>query len=129
MPITKKIQHKVTLTGLTEILFDPYAGDNKTQLAVSQKLYLGPGNEVCLPALNLLSFLSAVNTESAPKLLYDPRKYRAIASAMLSSTIIAPALIPFLRDGKPIIFGGFDTDGLDALSGIKVVYHVARLKG
>ena len=128
MAIDKKTVKQVTLTGLTEILFDRYAGDNTTQLPPEQKLYLLPGNIVALPALNILSFLSAVNTESAPKLLFDLRKYKPIASAMLASTIITPSAIPFLRDDKPIVFGEFDADGLDQLSGIRIVRHVARLE-
>lgn len=128
MAIDKKFTREVVLTGLTEVLFDRYAGDNTTSLPVEQKLYVNAERQVCLPALNLLSFLSAVNTESAPKLLFDPRKYRPIASAMLASTLIQPAFIPFSRKGKPIVFGSFDSDGLDEVSGIQVVRHVARLE-
>lgn len=127
MPISNKLTKKVVLTGLTEILFDRYAGDNTTQLPPEQKMYL-VGRTVVLPSLNLLSFLSAVNTESAPKLLFDSRKYRAIASAMLASCIISPTQVPFLRNDKPIQFGEFNSDGVDEKSGIQIVKHVARLE-
>lgn len=127
MPIDQRVDRDCEANGLTEILFDRYAGDNTTQLSPAEKLYLDADGTVCLPSLNILSFLSAVNTESAPKLLYDPRRYKSIASAMLASTIISPSLIPFLRDGVPIIFGEFDENGVDIKSGIRVVRHVARL--
>ena len=125
--ITKAITRSVTLTGITPILFDKYAGDNKTQLAPEQKLYLSSNGGVVLPAINIISFLSAQNTESAPKMLLDKREYKAVASAMLASTVINPTLIPFLKSGKEIKFGGGFTDDFDAVSGMKLVYHVARL--
>ena len=126
MAITKTIVREVTLTGITPILFDRYAGDNKTQLAPEQKLYL-QGKIIVLPSTNIMSFLSAQNTESAPKILLDKRDYKTIASALLASTIINPTQIPFLRGGKPIQFGGSFVDDLDSVSGAKLVYHVARL--
>jgi len=73
MAITKTIVRDVTLKGATEILFDRYAGDNRVKLAPEQKMYLNAKNEVMLPSLNIMSFLSATNTESAPKLLLDKR--------------------------------------------------------
>jgi hypothetical protein len=124
--ISKQITKKVTLTGLTSILFDRYAGDNKTQLAPEQKLYL-QDKTVVLPAINITSFLSAQNTESAPKMLLDKREYKTIASAMLASTVVSPSFIPFLKNGKPLQFGGSFVDDVDPVSGIHVVYHVARL--
>ena len=126
MAITKAITKNVTLTGLTSILFDRYAGDNKTQLAPEQKLYLQK-DVVVLPSTNIISFLTAQNTESAPKMLLDKREYKTIASALLASTQIFPSFIPFLRDGKPVKFGGSFIDDVDPVSGIHVVYHVARL--
>ena len=124
--ISKTITRNVTLTGLTPILFDRYAGDNKTQLAPEQKLYL-QDKTVVLPAMNITSFLTAINTESAPKMLLDKRDYKTVASALLASTIITPSLIPFLKNGKAIQFGGNFVDDVDPVSGIRLVYHVARL--
>ena len=124
--ISKSITRTVTLTGLTSILFDRYAGDNKTQLAPEQKLYLQDKN-VVLPSMNITSFLSAQNTESAPKMLLDKREYKTIASALLASTVITPTLIPFLKNDRPIVFGGSFVDDVDPVSGIHLVYHVARL--
>ena len=118
---------QVTLEGLTEIMFDRYAGDNSTQLEPWQKLYFAPdGATLVLPSLNLLSFLSAHNTNSAPKRLLDKRKFKDVANACLSFVTASPAYIPFLRDGKPIKFGRFEKD-LDATSGAYVHRSVARL--
>lgn len=122
----------VTLTGLTDIMFDRYAGDNKTQLAWHQKIYLIPGtNILCLPGINIVSFLSAHNTNSAPKRLRDKRAYKDIANACLSFVQIrgaadSPFDIPFLRNGEPITVGKF-TESRDPESGLFLHRSVARL--
>jgi len=84
--VTDIVTRRVTLVGLTDIMFDRYPGDNDTKLEPHQKLYLEPGASrvIGLPSLNIMSFLSAHNTNSAPKRLRDKRKYKDIANAMLS---------------------------------------------
>lgn len=126
---TETVRRRVTLTGLKDIMFDRYAGDNKTQLEPSQKLYLEPGElpVIGLPTANIMSFLSAHNTNSAPKRLRDKRKYKDIANAALSFVEIAEEFIPLLRDGEPIRFGGFDANGQDKLSRAYIHHSVARL--
>ena len=125
---TQTITREVTLCGETEIMFDRYAGDNNTQLEPHQKFYLRPGDTriIGLPALNIMSFLTAHNTNSAPKRLRDKRKYKDICNACLSYVSINPSFIEFYRAGAPIQFGHFDRD-YDALSGCYVHYAVARL--
>ncbi len=126
---TDMIERSVTLCGVSDVMFDRYAGDNQTQLEAHQKLYLMPGNSrvIGLPALNIMSFLTAHNTNSAPKRLRDKRKYKDICNACLSFVTIAPRFLPFLRDGEPIRFGSF-VDDQDATSGCYVHYAVARLE-
>ena len=122
------IERKVKLCGLTDIMFDRYAGDNKTKLEPWQKLYFKPGDTslIGLPALNILSFLTAHNTNSAPKRLRDKRQYKDICNAILSFVSINPSFIPLLRDEKPIKFGKF-VDDVDKESGIYIHRAVARL--
>lgn len=118
---------RVRLVGVTEIMFDRYAGDNSTQLEPWQKLYFAPdGETLVLPSLNLLSFLSAYITNSAPKRLLDKRKFKDVANACLSFVTATPSFIPFLRNEKPIKFGKFDGD-VDPLSGVYIHRSVARL--
>lgn len=125
---TDIIKRRVKLTGRGDIMFDRYAGDNSTKLEPAQKLYLEPGGSMVigLPALNIMSLLTAHNTNSAPKRLRDKRKYKDIANACLSYVTVGPSFIPFLRDGKPIKFGAFKDDK-DAKSGCYIHYAVARL--
>jgi len=122
------VTRNVELTGLTDVMFDRYPGDNNTKLEAHQKLYLQPGDlqVIGLPALNIMSFLSAHNTNSAPKRLRDKRKYKDLANAMLSFVSIKEQFIPFLRDGQPIVLGKFDGDR-DPISGCYVHRSVARL--
>lgn len=139
MTISKKsdtrletITRKIRLVGIRELMFDRYAGDNKTKLSWDQRIYLIPGtNILALPAINFVSFLTAHNTNSAPKRLRDKRAYKDIANACLSFTSItgtkeAPGYIPILRNDKPIIVGKFG-DALEPKSGLYLHRSVARL--
>lgn len=123
------IIRSVTLEGVKEIMFDRYAGDNNTRLEPWQKLYYEkPDSTVIgIPAINLMSFLSAHNTNSAPKRLRDARKYKAIANACLSFVDIEPNFIPLMKEGKPIKFGKFEND-VDKTSGVYIHRAVARLE-
>lgn len=125
---TDLVTRQVTLTGITEIMFDRYPGDNNTKFEPHQKLYLEPGTSkvIGIPALNIVSFLTAHNTNSAPKRLRDKRKYKDLANAILSFASIRESFIPFMRDGKPIVFGKLQDDR-DPLSGVYVHRSVARL--
>lgn len=125
MSIKKQLTKSVTLIGLTPIMFDRYAGDKKTQLSPEQKLYLH-NKQLVFPSLNIISFLSAQNTESATKRVLDKREYKDVAAALLSSVSINPYLIPFERNGKTIEFGTF-VDDHDDKSGVFIERHVARL--
>ena len=126
------VKRTVKLAGLNDIMFDRYAGDNKTQLSWDQKIYLTPGtNILSLPTSNIVSFLSAHNTNSAPKRLRDKRAYKDICNACLSFVMITsngqhPQYIPFLRDGQPIKVGKFGEER-DELSGLYLDRRVARL--
>lgn len=128
-PRFEVVTRKVVLEGITDIMFDRYAGDNKTKLEPWQKLYLEPGDSrvIGIPAINFMSLLSAHNTNSAPKRLRDKRQYKDIANACLSFVSVGPSFIPFLRDGKPITFGRFENDR-DEVSGCYVHHAVARLE-
>src|SRR5262245_45722927 len=126
--VTDIVTRQVKLIGLTDVMFDRYPGDNNTKLEPHQKLYLEPGGSrvIGLPSLNIMSFLSAHNTNSAPKRLRDKRKFKDLANAMLSFVVVRETFIPFLRAGKPIAFGKFDNDK-DPKSGCYVHHSVARL--
>src|ERR1700704_354275 len=119
---TDTIIRKVTLTGTQDIMFDRYPGDNSTQLEPYQRLYFKPGDSkvIGLPTANIISFLSAHNTNSAPKRLRDKRKFKDIANAMLSFVSIDGSFIPLMRSGKPISFGR-TIDDVDPESGVYIL--------
>jgi len=125
---TDVVYRKVILTGTADLMFDRYAGDNDTRLEPWQKMYFRPGDSkvIGIPALNIVSFLAAHNTNSAPKRLRDKRRYKDMANAALSFVQISPSFLPLLKDGKEIVFGKFDGE-VDPLSGIYVHHSVARL--
>ena len=126
------IKRRVLLNGVTPLMTDRYAGDNKTRLEWHQKIYLQEGtSKLCLPTLNLVSFFTAHNTNSAPKRLRDKREYKNICNAILSFMSVNAVdgnseTIPFTRNGKPITVGTF-TDRKDEKSGLYLHRAVARL--
>lgn len=129
------IIRRVVLEGITPLMFDRYAGDNDTQLTPSQKLYYLPdGKTLCMPSINLMSFLSAKNTDSAPKRLLDARKYKKFTEACASYVDISAWSdeyaqdIPLCRDGQPLVFGGFNDEEIDPDTGVFVMRNVARLE-
>jgi hypothetical protein len=127
------VERVVRLEGRTDIMFDRYPGDNSTSLEWSQKIYLIPDTSVlCLPVINIVSFLSAHNTNSAPKRLRDARTYKKTANACLSFVMVEAMgkerdYIPFEREGKEIVVGKFG-DRKDESSGIYLDRRVARLE-
>jgi hypothetical protein len=125
----ERIIRTIRISGLTDIMFDRYPGDNDTKLEPWQKLYLAGdnGKTICLPSANIMSFLSAQNTDSAPKRLLDSRKYKAFAQACGSFIVITPRMIPFLREDEPIVFGKLTGD-TDIESGVYIDRRVARLE-
>jgi hypothetical protein len=124
---TKDQVWEVKLIGTRPILFDRYAGNNDTKLQWWEKVYLIPNTrQLCIPSLNIMSFFSAHNTNSAPKRLRDKRKYKDLANACLAFLSIDEEYIPLLRDGKPVFLGEPSENG-DAKSGLYRRFDVARL--
>lgn len=120
MKATRSIKRTVTLSGLTPIMFDRYSGNNKEQLHPMEKVYTDEQGHLVLPSINILSFLSAQNTESATQRVVG-RGYKVVCKAALSYVSISPFRIPFLRDEKMI---------LKNEDNLKIQYDVARvLKG
>ena len=126
---------RVVLEGITPIMFDRYPGDNDTKLQPHQKLYFADdGKTLAIPSTNLMSFLSAKNTDSAPKRLLDSRKYKKFTEACASFVQIeawgetySEDLI-LRRDGKPLVFDKFGTDEIDSATGMFLMRNVARLE-
>lgn len=117
--MTEALTRKVTLTGIRPIMFDRYPGDNQEQLPPEQKVYLGEdGKTLVFPAVNISSFLSAQNTESAPQRVMG-KKWKSVAKAALSFVEIDPFLVPFTRKGKVL--------EMDK-AGVTIHHHVARIK-
>lgn len=96
----------IRLRFLRPLMVDPYAGDNNTTLPLEQRMYLD-GKTMVLPAANLMSFLTAENTKSAPKVIYG-KKSPEILRGLATYVSINPMLIPLLDGDKPIQFTGFN---------------------
>lgn len=112
-------KYKVRLRGVRALLFDRYAGDNKTKLSPENKLYLDNG-ALTIPSLNIFSLLTAENTKSACKMFFG-KQWQKVAHGIKANVDINPVMIPILDENGPIHFTGFDG------SKLSVVHHVARL--
>ncbi|MHC4621594.1 MAG: hypothetical protein ACYTEQ_27955 [Planctomycetota bacterium] len=106
------VSRKVTLKGICPIMFDRYAGDNNTDLKPEEKMYLTIKGELVLPMANIMSFLCAINTESAAKRFHAPKEYKRIAQNILSFTAIEQAEIPITKNGKPVKWEGWGKNGI-----------------
>lgn len=128
MPVTKKTRIRIKVEGIgTGMMFDKYPGDNKTQLLNKDKFYRNKENQIVVPKINLVSFLTAENTTSATKLIFERKEYKRVARAFATHLIIEEEEIVLQRDGKPIVFGDFNSDNIDPSSGMFVHHAVARL--
>ena len=113
---TRTVERSIRISGLSPILFDRYSGNNKEQLAVMDKVYSENGIMV-FPSINIISFLSSQNTESAPQRVVG-RGWKEVAKAALSYVTILPYSIPFLRNDMPLKVEE---------AGLKIHYAVARV--
>ncbi len=107
----------VVLTFLAELVFDRFVDHSKTQRPPEQKLYLSDGNIVVLPPGSIDSFLFRKQPPTGCAVRFEEKKgndYRGVGSANVS---IQPALIPILRNGKPIVFEDFGKNGFSVLHG------------
>ena len=95
----KSTKINVTLKGIRPIMFDRFVS-MKTESSAEDKVYSVEGM-LTLPAKNIMSFLSGVNTESAPKRTMG-KKWKTIAKAAMSFTNVEPFDIFFTRNGKKI---------------------------
>jgi len=113
-----------TLRGIRPMLFDRYAGDNKTKLPALEKFYTTPDGSLVVPVLNVYSLLAAQNTPSVAKRFYG-RQARGVALGVMSFVGIE-AVGP-----DPLNAQIFDATGApytinsDAIS---ILHHVARVK-
>lgn len=109
------------LVGRRPLMFDRYAGDNKTSLPPKEKLYLDEKRRLMLPAINLFSMLVAENTKSVCRQFFG-KNGKTIALGISSYCVIDPFELP-INDAKGhITFTDFNDQ-------IYVHKAVAKLKG
>jgi hypothetical protein len=110
---------KVKLVGLVPLLFDRFSGDINRQLPPLEKVY-AEGENLVMPTMNLMSFLSAKSGDTAASLVVGAKVRNQVAGAALSYVTIEPAPnIPLTRNGKPLTV---------KTAGLEIVEHVARVK-
>jgi len=109
------------LVGIAPILFDRYAGDNKTELPVEEKMYLDNEGHLTIPTINIFSLLCAENTKSVARQFFG-KNGKTVAMGISAFVTIEPFEALILHDDNgPIVFNGFNDQ-------IVVDRRVARLK-
>lgn len=110
----------VRLEGLRPLMFDRYAGDNKTMLPVEEKMYVDENQYLIMPALNIFSLLCAENTKSVCRQFFG-KNGKTIGLGIASYVTIEPFEIPIVGENGAIRFTGFNEKIYEHIS-------VARLK-
>jgi hypothetical protein len=124
MKDTKTTILTATLRGIRPILFDRYAGDNKTKLPVMDKFYVTGSGHLVIPVLNVYSLLAAQNTPSVAKRFYG-KQARDVALGVMSFVSIEAT------GDDPLHAQITDADNNPYTlqdSRIEVLQHVARVK-
>jgi len=98
------------LDGLIDIMFDHFYGQEKDTRPPEQKLYLEPKtNRLILPTENIYAFLFGENPPGCAK--SEGKAGNDYIRIGQSHVVINPVdFIPFQRDGKDIIFEGFEDE-------------------
>lgn len=105
---TKKEEIRLRLNGWADIMFDRFYGQEKDTRPPEQKFYLDNNNRIVLPAENIYSFLFAENPPGCAKAFEGKRGKEYIRIGRAFVFIDPGDIIPFKRDGKDIIFEGFE---------------------
>lgn len=111
---------RVELTGASPIMFDRYVS-KEAKLPVDRKMYLDDANRVVLPTDNLCSFLACKTTgASCASSFIDARKRDPFVKAVAAYVSFADEAVPFLREGAPVVFNGFNGSDVDQATGIYI---------
>ena len=96
--------YKVTLTGLTPIMFDCFRGQE--EIPPERKLYVSSkdGKTLILPSANIMGFLASQTSVSCLKTYVPVKEKKAVAAKLLASIAISPDEIPFVDERGPILF-------------------------
>lgn len=106
---------EVELEGFSDIMFDKFYAPEKDTRPPEQKLYLTGNNEVIFPSENIHSFLLSEKGGCAKT--FEGRQGKEFIRIGQSHIIIKPSLIPFVRNGQPVVFNNFD-DGTFYISSL-----------
>jgi len=115
------VSRKITLSGIRPIMFDRYAGDNDTSLPPEQMMYFAEdGKTLAIPSQNILGMMASNFYKCATKIKYG-KGHSEKSDGVQGFVDIDPMLVPLMKEGKPIVFSGFNGQ-------IYVDHSVARIK-
>ena len=103
---------KVSLDGIAEIQFDRFEKQEADTRPPDQKLYLAEGDVIVLPSENIWAFLFGEGKPAGCAKSFEGKGSVQYLRMGQSHLILSPPLIPFTRNGKPIVFKEFDRKSL-----------------
>lgn len=98
---------RVTLEGITGIMFDKFIDYSKEQRPPEQKLYLAEGDIVVLPSENIEAFLFGLDPRGCA-MVFGGKSSKDLRTMGMAHVFIEEAMIPFCDETGPITFKGFD---------------------
>jgi len=98
---------RVKLSGLADIMFDRFIDYSKERRPPEQKLYLGEGNALVLPQDNIDAFLFGDDPPGCAR-TFEGKRGKEYMRMGAAHVFVNTAIIPFTREGKPLIFAGFE---------------------
>jgi len=96
------------LEGLADIMFDRFIDHSSEKRPPEQKLYLSDGNRLMLPSENIDALLWKDSAPLGCARTFEGKQGKEYRRMGMSHVFIDPPLIPFMANGKELIFDGFD---------------------
>ena len=102
---------EVGLEGLADVVFDRFFDHSKEKRPPEQKLYLTDDNIAVLPPGAIDSFLYRQLPPTGCALRFEGKAGKDYRAAGEANALCNESLIPIIREGKPIVFSAFGSDG------------------
>jgi hypothetical protein len=110
------VKINVVLASLSDIMFDKFERQEEDTRPPEQKLYLDDKQRVVLPASNILDgFLFGKDPAGCAR-TFEGKGWDKYVKVGLGHVYINQAAIPFLRNGKEVIFQGAIKDPLGVVT-------------
>jgi len=107
----KETKLTITLSGMADLMEDKFISrEGEQNYPPEQKLYLDKKNGLVWPAENIFSFFFRTTHPLGCAKKFEKKQAMDFCSIGMGHVSVSPSLIPITRNGKQIIFNGFEND-------------------